>query len=116
MMVVALAFRIVALRLIVVVMVMLVLMLQCFHLCAQAIFLHGREDLCTVEFRPWGCDQAGFRVHALQEFCRLDNLLLSDGVCPAHHDEVGAGYLVIEELTEITCIHFGLARVNNRNL
>ena len=117
-MVVAFALRIVAfLAVFMVVMVMMVLMLvlQFFHLSPQAVFLHCGEDLRSVQFRPWCCDQARFRVHALQELCRLKDLLFAGCVRSAHHDEIRAGNLVIEELAEVACIHFCLACVHNRD-
>ena len=118
-MVVALALRIVTLLavLMVVMMVMvLMLVLQLFHLGPQSVLLHCSENLCTVQLRPGGCDQARLRVHALEELCRLKDLLLSCGIRSAHHNEVRARHLVIEELAEVARIHLCLAGIHNRNL
>ena len=118
-MMVALALRIVALLavlMVVMMVMMLMLVLQLFHLGPQSVLLHCRENLCAVQLRPGGRDQARLRVHALEKLCRLKDLLLACGVGSAHDDEVGAGHLVIEELAEVARIHFCLAGIHNRNL
>ena len=97
-------------------MLVFMLVLQLFHLCPQSVFLHGGENLCAVQLRPGGRDQARVRVHALQDLRGLKDLLFARGVRPAHDNEVRARHLVVKELAEVARVHFGLARVHNRDL
>ena len=95
--------------------VMLVLMFHLFHLCPQAVFLHGAENLLSIQLRPGCGDQARLGIHALQKFCRLEDLLLPGCIRTAHDDEISADYLVVEELAEVASIHLCLAGIYYRH-
>ena len=110
--VMALTFGIVALVLIMV-MVVVMLVLHGLELGLEAVFVHRGQDLRAAQLLPGSGDETGLVVEGLEDLGGLQGLLRLGGIGAAHHDEVGIGDLVVEELAEVAHVHLGLARVHH---
>ena len=75
---------------------------------------HNLQDFCTLQFFDRCSNDSCLWINFTKKFhCGLSFCLIHN-ICTAHDDRTGIFYLIIEELTKVSHIHFAFLCINNR--